>query len=211
MGVGAGLAALTALLHRAEPNPATPFHIIPRPEWGALPPDQQAPGERSPYDPVHNPDGLLIYNKPLAAVLHTIIVHHTAARWRHDPRQVQQWHMTRFGFADVGYHFLIGLWGEVYEGRSLEVRGAHTTGFNTGSIGIVLMGNFEWWPPTAVQLLSLQALTTALTKTYSLTHLAGHRDFQPGETVCPGKHLAASLTAIAAAASLEFGVDGFSR
>jgi hypothetical protein len=209
--MGVSLAALTTLLHRAEPLPATPFHIIPRLEWGALPPDRSAPAEKGPYDPVSNPDAWFIYDKPLAAVLHTVIVHHTAARWRHDPRQVQRWHMTRFGFADVGYHFLIGLWGEIYEGRSLRVRGAHTAGFNTGSIGIALMGNFAWWPPTAVQLFSLQALATALSTTYFLSHLAGHQDFQPGKTECPGNHLGAYLTEIAAAAGLAFGVDGFAR
>lgn len=209
LGIGAGFAALTTLLQRAEPVPATPFHIIPRLEWGALPPNLQAPAEKGQYDPVNNPGGWLVYDQSLATVLHTIIVHHTAALWGHDPRQVQQWHMSRFGFADVGYHFLIGLWGEVYEGRSLQVRGAHTAGFNMGSMGIALMGNFEWWQPTAVQLLSLQALAMALATTYPLTHLAGHHDFQPGQTVCPGKHLEASLAAIAAAAGLELGIDGF--
>jgi N-acetyl-anhydromuramyl-L-alanine amidase AmpD len=113
------------------------------------------------------------------------------------------------GFADIGYQFVIDAGGRVYEGRSLDVRGAHTGGHNTGTVGIVLLGNFEEGVPAEAQLVSLERLSRHLADTYGITHLAGHRDFQPEETVCPGHNLAILLPELAQEFGLVYGTEGY--
>ena len=46
------------------------------------------------------------------------------------------------GFNDIGYSFLIGGDGVVYEGRGWNTVGAHTVGFNKQSYAISFIGNF---------------------------------------------------------------------
>jgi hypothetical protein len=125
------------------------------------------------------------------------------------PREIQQVHMQGRNFQDIGYHFLIGREGRVYEGRSLAVHGAHVKEHNAGTLGIALLGNYEELEPTAEQIQRLRWLISTLMANHPLTHLAGHRDFLPGKTVCPGKNLAALLPKLAAELGLRFGTDGY--
>ena len=55
---------------------------------------------------------------------------------------IRKWHLGR-GWRDIGYHFVIGLDGEVHEGRPIEQTGAHTKGQNYDSIGIAYVGGVE--------------------------------------------------------------------
>lgn len=73
----------------------------------------------------------------------------------------------------------------------------------------MLLGNFEEGSPLAIQLQRLTDLSLALIAEYGITHLAGHRDFQPDETVCPGHHLEALLREFANVVGLEFGTEGY--
>jgi hypothetical protein len=195
--------ALTSL--DAPQRPAT----VPRSDWQAVDPDFNAPGEHGLYDPKTNPEGWWVYTAPLPDVLNTVVFHHSALPLSDGPRQIQYKHMHDKGFADIGYHFVIDDRGQIYEGRSITVRGAHTGGHNTGTVGVVLMGNFEETEPTPVQLANATILVRYLTYQYTLSHLAGHRDFQPDETVCPGKHLEPRLPDIAHALGLKFGIEGY--
>lgn len=43
---------------------------------------------------------------------------------------------------DIGYNFLIGGDGNVYEGRGWGKHGAHSSPYNSKSIGICIIGNF---------------------------------------------------------------------
>ena len=186
------------------------MEIISRSEWGALEPDVQGSIEGE-YDAVQNPGGWFEYDTPLPQILNTIVVHHSALPLSDGPLQIQQKHMDFKGYADIGYHYLIDENGNIYEGRSLNVRGAHTGGHNTGTIGIVLLGNFEETEPTEAQISSLLKLSQCLRDEYQITHIAGHRDFQPDETVCPGKNLEALLSGFAQDLNLEFGTQGYVR
>ena len=129
--------------------------------------------------------------------------------YHHGPREIQRVHMTINGFADIAYHFVIDDGGRLFEGRALNVRGAHTRGHNTGTVGVVLLGDFERGDPTPEQLAVLPMLLQSLRDTYGITHLAGHRDFLPAETVCPGQALEARLVDLAHATGLRFGIDGY--
>ena len=44
---------------------------------------------------------------------------------------------------------------------------------------------------------------------YAITHLAGHRDFQPGVTLCPGDNLEVLLPDLAAELGIAFGTEGY--
>jgi len=179
--------------------------LIRRSEWGAVDPDLVTRDEH-PYDPVANPSGWMVYDEPLQDVLDTIVVHHSALPLSDGPREIQALHMVDKGFADVGYHFMIDEAGKLYEGRMINVRGAHTARHNTGAIGIVLMGNFMEIEPAPAQLKKLEELVSFLVNLYSIENLAGHRDYNPGITLCPGDHLAVLLPALAEKAGVRFGL-----
>lgn len=180
-----------------------------RAQWGARKPDvtPQGRGEHGPYNAVTNPDGWLIYDQPLEQVLHTIIIHHSALPLSDGPVEIQNLHMDEKDFADVGYQYLINERGELFEGRAMNVRGAHTYGYNYGSVGICLIGNFEELQPTEVQLAKLDALLNVLVSSYPrIQRLAGHKDCNPGVTLCPGANLHALLPGIAQRFGLLYGV-----
>jgi hypothetical protein len=178
--------------------------VISRAEWGAASPDQTAVGEQGLYHPVTNPGGWLVYDVPLEKALDTIVIHHTALPLSDGPREIQQLHMEDRGFADIGYHFVIDDAGLIYAGRDITVRGAHTGGQNYGKIGIVLMGNFEVLEPTEAQVVALTDLSSCLAKEYDIQYIAGHRDFQPGQTVCPGENLWPLVPVLAEVLELEY-------
>jgi peptidoglycan recognition protein len=54
----------------------------------------------------------------------------------------QDYHMDTNGWSDIGYNFLVGGDGNIYEGRGWIRVGAHTPGYNINSMGICLIGNF---------------------------------------------------------------------
>lgn len=180
---------------------------IPRADWGAREPavTPDGWGENGPYSAA-NPDGWLVYEQPLAEVYHTIVVHHSALPLSDGPKEIQNLHMDEKGFADVGYHYLIDETGRLYQGRSIEVRGAHTYAHNFGAVGICLIGNFEAIQPAQAQIEMLQALVACLVGGLpNVTRLAGHGDLNPGITLCPGENLAPFLPRIAEQFGLQFG------
>ena len=182
-----------------------------RQDWNATQPNHTAREEFGFYETTTNPGGWRFYDQPLERILRTVFVHHSALPLTDGPREIQLKHLKDKGYADIGYHFVIDATGEMFEGRPLNVRGAHVGGFNTGCVGICLLGNFEEVAPAPVQLISLEALVTALKNNFGITHLAGHRDFQPTETVCPGKGLEPLLPALATRLGLQFGTGGYHR
>jgi hypothetical protein len=177
---------------------------------------------------------LLRRNSPrYAASVRLVIVHHTATPNSYTPDQaaaivrgIDVYHVKANGWNDIGYNFLVDRFGRVYEGRyggiARNVIGAHALGFNTGSVGIAVIGNFMTAKPTAVAIQSLERLIAwrldlahvdpVSTLTYvsngserwragtavKLRAVSGHRD--TGSTSCPGTYLYSLLDTIAAAA-----------
>lgn len=203
-GLGAvGAATVGAASWLFQRQPRMPgVAIVPREGWGAVPADIDGSSEGR-YDPVNNPAGYMIYDRPLTVALKDLIVHHTATGFEATPADIQRLHMQDRGYADVAYHYLIGADGTIYEGRVIQARGAHTGGHNTGSIGVSLFGNFEVVTPTTAQLDSLWRLSGALCYDYWLERLGGHRDYQIGATVCPGANLWPLLGDLAGSAGVR--------
>ena len=158
------------------------------------------------------------------------IVHHTASTNSYTAAQsaalmrgFQAYHVKSNGWADIGYNFLVDRYGQIFEGRyggiDRNVVGAHAQGFNTGSVGVALIGTFESTgitPAARAALVSLLAwrldvahvdpLSTssflsggnprfASGMAVPLRAVSGHRD--TGFTSCPGAILYGTLPAIA--------------
>lgn len=213
-GATAGLLWLAGQKAPITPIPAsgTPpmLSYYPRSEWGALPPDHNAPNENGFYSP-ENPEGWRVYQAPLEAIYRTVVIHHSVIIESDDIRTlqaIQRLHRLDRGWADVAYHYFIGIDGAIYEGRDIHVRGTHVGGYNSGSVGICLLGNFMAQNPNAAQINSAHTLIQWLTARLQLTHLAAHRDFN-AQTECPGDAIIPYLDLFAEEAKLTRGIDGY--
>ena len=122
-------------------------------------------------------------------------------------------------WGDIGYNFLIDRYGTIYEGRkggiTKGVVGAQTLGFNSGSAGVSMIGNFMHVAPPPAAMAALKRLLTwklDINHIYPLGHatmtcgtaekfrlgqkvsfpvISGHR--QACYTSCPGDKLFALL------------------
>ena len=86
----------------------------------------------------------------LANGLSYAVIHHTEgascstnALCKQQMKNIQNYHMDTLGWADIGYNFLIGGDGVIYEGRGWNTVGAHATSWNSKSLGISFMGNYN--------------------------------------------------------------------
>ncbi|MPY94711.1 MAG: hypothetical protein GEV08_17100 [Acidimicrobiia bacterium] len=62
-------------------------------------------------------------------------------------RSIQAYHLDALGWGDIGYNFVVDRFGRIWEARdgglSKPVIGAHASGFNTGSVGVAVLGDFS--------------------------------------------------------------------
>jgi len=165
-----------------------------------------------------------------ADALRFAIVHHTAGSNTYSRTQsaaivrgIQLYHVRSNGWDDIGYNFLVDKYGQVFEGRAggidRNVIGAHAAGFNTGSVGVALFGNYDAGSVTpsartALTRLLAWRLDVAHLDPLSLTNwtsggnprfptgvpvtlrtISGHRD--TGFTSCPGGRLYGELNNLA--------------
>ena len=65
-------------------------------------------------------------------------------------RGIEVYHVKGNGWNDIGYNFLVDKYGQVFEGRyggvDKAVIGAHAEGFNTGSVGVAVLGDYGATP-----------------------------------------------------------------
>ncbi|XP_030679182.1 peptidoglycan recognition protein 3 [Nomascus leucogenys] len=105
-------------------------------------------------------------------------------------RNIQSFHMDTRDFCDIGYHFLVGQDGGVYEGVGWHIQGSHTYGFNDIALGIAFIGYFVEKPPNAAALEAAQDLIQCAVVEGYLTPnylLMGHSDvvniLSPGQAL----------------------------
>ena len=184
--------------------------IITRSEWGA--------NERIRRAPPRYADNV-----------HVAIVHHTAGSNSYTAAQsagivraIYLYHVQGNGWNDIGYNFLVDKYGQIFEGRyggiTRAVIGAHAMGFNVGTVGVAVIGNYSsatLTPAARAALVSLLAWRLDLAHVdplsrvvrvstgnprypagtaVTLNAISGHRDTYP--TSCPGSSLYAQLPAI---------------
>ena len=164
--------------------------------------------------------------------VHFAIVHHTAgsnsytrAQSASIVRAIELYHVQGNGWNDIGYNFLVDKYGQIFEGRyggmTRPVIGAHSEGFNTGSVGVAVIGDYS---STSITPAARAALVSLLAWRLDLDHvdplssvvrvsagnpryragtavtlraISAHRDVYP--TSCPGASLYGQLSAIRAA------------
>jgi hypothetical protein len=182
--------------------------IVSRAEWGADESLRYSNGKES-WPPAFAPTTKLI-------------VHHTDTA-NNDPnpaatvRAIYRYHAISQGWGDIGYNFLIDATGRIYKGRNSHapgsdadtitgqnaqgegVTGAHARGYNSGSVGVSLLGTLTNQDATPA---AKRALEDLLAWEADLHHIdphgstsdpniAGHRDV--GDTQCPGGAFYATL------------------
>lgn len=115
-----------------------------------------------------------------------MIVHHSASRLETTVDDIRDWHVNGNGWADIGYHYVITMDGEIHQGRPLPMMGAHARGCNRDSIGVCLVGDNldpqNKWLPEQVD--SLHRIWGCAELMFPGIELYGHRDV--GNTQCPG-------------------------
>jgi hypothetical protein len=164
--------------------------------------------------------------------VHVAIVHHTAgsnsytrAQSASIVRAIELYHVQGNGWNDIGYNFLVDKYGQIFEGRyggmTRPVIGAHSEGFNTGSVGVAVIGDYS---STSITPAARAALVSLLAWRLDLDHVdpsssvvrvsagnpryragtavtlrsvSAHRDVYP--TSCPGASLYGQLAAIRSA------------
>lgn len=133
--------------------------------------------------------------------IHSIVVHHSASGKPTTPQQITAWHKDR-GFTAIGYHAVIwktatGAW-RLSAGRPESQVGAHCKGFNTGTIGVCVTGNYEvdTLEPEAVQILTSLLIEWCIKHNVQSDRIYGHREKGDTPTACPGARLFAQLPKI---------------
>ncbi|XP_063975809.1 uncharacterized protein LOC135161815 [Diachasmimorpha longicaudata] len=152
--------------------------IISRSRWGAKPPKT-------------TPERLEINPPPFVVIHHSDTDSCTSqAICQARVRSFQNYHMDHNGWDDIGYNFLVGEDGNVYEGRGWGIRGAHSPNYNVKSLGICFIGNFQSRSPQPAAVnatIDLLAFGVANGKLKSDYTVLGHR--QTKSTTCPGDKL----------------------
>ncbi|KAM4039614.1 N-acetylmuramoyl-L-alanine amidase isoform 2-T2 [Anomaloglossus baeobatrachus] len=113
-----------------------------------------------------------------------------------DMRSMQRFHQVDRGWDDIGYSFVVGSDGYLYEGRGWHWVGAHTRGHNSIGYGISFIGDFTSSVPDTriLQLVKDGFLKCATRSGYILPNytIQGHR--QVVNTTCPGDALFQEIT-----------------
>ena len=164
-----------------------PAFVVTRTAWGA----------RSPSlvcgDP-HTPNRITIHHTDTPTVDSVTVAQRL--------RNIQAYHIDSNGWCDIGYHFLVGQDGRVYQGRSSEERtGAHAGGANADNVGVSLIGSFGTQPPSAAMIDATVTIVRWIGETFDIAfdrrHIFGHREVGTTSTTCPGNALFALLPSIA--------------
>ncbi|XP_068178804.1 N-acetylmuramoyl-L-alanine amidase-like [Antennarius striatus] len=135
---------------------------------------------------------------PLSLPLHFLFVHHTYepslpclsfADCSRDMRSMQRFHQEDRGWNDIGYSFVVGSDGYIYEGSGWNYIGRHTRGHNHIGYGVSIIGNYTATLPSrhAMDLLRRRLVQCAVDRGGLAADfiIHGHRQVV-NYTTCPG-------------------------
>ncbi|RWS02364.1 Peptidoglycan-recognition protein SC2-like protein, partial [Dinothrombium tinctorium] len=124
-----------------------------------------------------------------------VFIHHTSSETCYDVescsstiRKIQMDHQQTKH--DIGYHFLIGGDGQIYEGRVWHYRGFIVDNYNTKSISIAFIGDYTDDIPSENMIAATRNLLRCLSEKNYIKQefeVHGHRDAE--STFCPGDKL----------------------
>lgn len=162
---------------------SVPSFVIPRNKWTSSGP------KRWLADPMNRVDRITVHHDAIMPV--------PGGAYAESLRRLQlirTGHLNN-GWADIGYHFAIDPSGRVWQGRPLELQGAHVKDNNPGNLGIVVFGNFEQIRPTPASLTALDQMLAYAMQRFSvpLNRVYTHQELRP--TACPGRNLQAQMNA----------------
>lgn len=86
---------------------------------------------------------------PEYAPVERMVLHHTVTAGGSNPvaevQAIYYYHAVTRGWGDIGYNYMVDRYGNLYEGRygGDDVIGAHTARWNTGALGIALLGCYD--------------------------------------------------------------------
>src|SRR5205085_10459880 len=117
----------------------------------------------------HAPESIRRAPTLYADGVHLVFIHHTAGSNSYSASQsasivraIMLYHVQANGWNDIGYNFLVDKYGQIFEGRyggmTRPVIGAHAEGFNTGSVGVALIGSYNSRAPSAAARVALENL-----------------------------------------------------
>lgn len=138
-------------------------------------------------------------NRPIGRVTR-ITIHHTAEHGAvatlpdiEVVRRIENYHRNGRKWCAIGYHYLVGKDGRVYEGRPANLQGAHVLSENENNIGISMMGDYNKKMPSPRQLAALKSFLEDTRDRFKVgkNRVYGHRDLNRSE--CPGDALHAWL------------------
>ena len=114
-----------------------------------------------------------------------IVLHHRAGDG--DVKSIHNQHLAQ-GYSGIGYNYYIRKDGSVYEGRPVNMAGAHTVNHNNESVGICFEGDFHnsATPMSNEQKDSGIELIRYLSSRYPKAEIKRHSDLSA--TACPGKN-----------------------
>ena len=125
--------------------------------------------------------------------INSIVIHHSGNT--DTVEDIRNLHVNINKWDDIGYHFMIDREGSLVIGRDIDKIGAHVYGFNEDSIGICLLGNFDFENIEEKQLDMLRWLLKKLISEFSLNKesIKFHRDFPNVAKSCPGLNIIKEL------------------
>lgn len=104
-------------------------------------------------------------------------------------KRIERYHREERKWCAIGYHYIVGHEGRIYEGRPAQYQGAHVLGENEHNLGISVAGDFMRKLPSQRQLNALRAFLDQMCAKYRVakTRVFGHRDLN--RSLCPGDAL----------------------
>jgi N-acetyl-anhydromuramyl-L-alanine amidase AmpD len=126
------------------------------------------------------------YNSRKLSDIQTLVIHHSAVVPSVGPKRIAEYHVNKEDWPGIGYHYLVGDDGIVYQGNALTTVSYHAASVNPRGVGICFLGSFQTEVPPPAQLKSGAQLVAWLLQELKLDLdvVKGHQEFM--QTACPG-------------------------
>ena len=113
------------------------------------------------------------------------VFHHTATRGQ-TLTSIAQYHIEARKWPGIAYHYAIGYDGHVFLLNDPTTISYHTQGYNSRTISIVLIGNYQNNDLSDEMKRSIIVLSSYLNTLYDLQFMWMHSETK--STACPGRH-----------------------